>query len=664
MKKNKSETFNDRVKEFQKNNKEYFSEIGYGFDKIKLLYIVYLFKNFNSTDWIINFKEFVQNEEHQFELCDKNKFHFIGSATEYSDLESEEEKIERKKDSYLFFNIPNQTFINNYELIKFIDQSMKVFAKYKEDNILSNYLVNFMSEFNFQEEQDINNDLHFIFICEDEETPSIILENFEKTKKIYQKINIEVVSQNDLLDKDNQCKSNAYPFVSSRCEISLDKKENYCVNKDNDLYIGYSLNIYASDIRRLYKDFSRLGLFGANVRYYIKNKTIDAKIRNSILNDQDEFWFRNNGISMVCLKTKIADRKVSIDRFSIVNGGQTTYLIGETWKESMKDFKVPLRIIEVILPENDYKKICNSTFIANDPTVNKIIDTCIEKFSTIAECLNSQKPIKGWDKITNQPEVLSLKNFYKKLFRSKDDNIILTTKSGEEKWLFAGLKKESWINLQTYFQLLACFIYQAPGTAKSSKSSLVSANWLSVFTNKNIYEKLGSEFTRWINDLWTLIKSQSGKIVRGFKNNIKLEKFDSEQAEILKVGKHYILSLVGFVYQYVYNYNIQDINAEDFLTKTSKPPQQNIFFKNISQLEFDMSHLKTLSSSNVYNFLIWVSGYLRDLLKQSLQLTTIANISKKDDDYWETILHKTTKSLKKNKDNILMHFSSLIDVNN
>src|SRR5574344_896160 len=123
-----------------------------------------------------------------------------------------------------------------------------------------------------------------------------------------------------------------------------------------------------------------------NLRYYTKNQGIDDKIEDSIYFHPNDFWYLNNGIIVVCDDYSVAGNEVKLQNFSIVNGGQTTRMIGE-------------------IPFNDdfylVCKIIKSTF-NNSEEKNKFI-------ARVAEASNTQKPIKAKDIIANRVEQRNLK---------------------------------------------------------------------------------------------------------------------------------------------------------------------------------------------------------------------------------------------------------------
>ena len=166
-------------------------------------------------------------------------------------------------------------------------------------------------------------------------------------------------------------------------DIRIDVEGNYTHFGKEDSIIA---NISAKSLKKLYEQYSYRGLFAQNLRYYVKNANVDANVIDSIQNHSDNFWYYNNGIILICEEYEKMGDKITLKKFSIINGGQTTKLIGET--EFDKDFYLICKIVKNKYKDED-KKI---EFIAN-----------------VAETSNTQKPIKAKDLIANKPEQRRLK---------------------------------------------------------------------------------------------------------------------------------------------------------------------------------------------------------------------------------------------------------------
>ena len=145
------------------------------------------------------------------------------------------------------------------------------------------------------------------------------------------------------------------------------------------------VNISALSLQEL-QNRRRNGLLGMNLRYYVRQKAVDTGIEKTIHKEPENFWYKNNGILIICDDYEIDGKEIKLWNFSIVNGGQTTNRIGKLDIE--KDFYLQCKVV---------KSKGNTTQMK-------------DKFALeIAEATNSQKPVKKADLKANTPEQIRLK---------------------------------------------------------------------------------------------------------------------------------------------------------------------------------------------------------------------------------------------------------------
>ncbi|HEY2391575.1 MAG TPA: AIPR family protein [Candidatus Angelobacter sp.] len=96
-------------------------------------------------------------------------------------------------------------------------------------------------------------------------------------------------------------------------------------------------------------------IFESNVRDWQGDVEVNKDIRKTLgTKDSLNFWWLNNGITILCSKATIAGKTVSMDDVQIVNGLQTTVTIHEYLKDcpdSPEHRAVLVRIIETSDPE-------------------------------------------------------------------------------------------------------------------------------------------------------------------------------------------------------------------------------------------------------------------------------------------------------------------------
>lgn len=147
------------------------------------------------------------------------------------------------------------------------------------------------------------------------------------------------------------------------------------------------VNLSAKSLQGLYNDYGK-NLLGLNLRYHVKGKVVDAGIAKTIQETPHWFWCLNNGMVIVCDDFRLDGNTLTLSRFSIVNGGQTTVQVSRM-DDSVCDFSIPCKIIKTLRGES-----------ALEP-------------NNIAIASNSQKPIKPGDLAANGKEQLSLKAWFK-----------------------------------------------------------------------------------------------------------------------------------------------------------------------------------------------------------------------------------------------------------
>lgn len=185
-------------------------------------------------------------------------------------------------------------------------------------------------------------------------------------------------------------------------ELIVDKRNNYLDYNEGSAII---VNISAESLKRLYDRYSR-ALLGLNLRYYVKNRNVDAGLRKTIKEHPEKFWYLNNGLVIVCSDYELDGTVLKLSDFSIVNGGQTTDRIYNTDFDT--DFFIPCKVVKV--DEDSEYQINNGTKL-----------TTLD----IAVATNSQKPIKDKDIVSNRKEQRILASEFRKI------GIQYVTKNGD-----------------------------------------------------------------------------------------------------------------------------------------------------------------------------------------------------------------------------------------
>ena len=310
-------------------------------------------------------------------------------------------------------------------------------------------------------------------------------------------------------------------------KIKIDHPKNF-LEYDSESNKGIMCNALSTSIIQLYNKYAAGGLFDLNIRKYIRNTLVDSGIKETLDHNRENFWFLNNGIIIACKEFEPDGNTIKIKDFSIVNGGQTTYLISNHKGDNTQEFYIPCKIVAT-------KK--------DDPTM--------EFFTKIAEATNSQKPIYPRDLKSNTPE---MRRLFKQL---ENENIFLEIKRG----IKAPKKCKASIKNDELAQLILSFVFQRPGTARSGKKAIFENSdlYAQIFKINYFGEKGRKNFLLDIIDLYERYKNIEKKL--------KLQNtLQDNDLDILKNGTHVIFAIFGVLYRLAN----QDIEENDLRTNSSQ----------------------------------------------------------------------------------------------
>lgn len=238
-----------------------------------------------------------------------------------------------------------------------------------------------------------------------------------------------------------------------RGKIKIDDTDNYLLYGDNAAIV----NVSAFSIKELYAQYN-IQLLARNLRYHIAGRDIDKGIEETIRDCPESFWLKNNGITIVCSDFAIDGREVKLKDFSIINGGQTTYMIHKNRSiDESHDIFLPCKIIRAEGKTEDQK---NAFCLA------------------IAKAANTQKPIKQVDLKANSPEQVRFSRSMREV------GIFYQTKRGE---VVPPAFKTAYLNssLVEIGKLCLAAIFQIPCASRSKPSSLYDPKYYDKIFNGN-----------------------------------------------------------------------------------------------------------------------------------------------------------------------------------
>ncbi len=204
--------------------------------------------------------------------------------------------------------------------------------------------------------------------------------------KLFEQYNIEIVTH----ELGRETIENLYVSKESQILVTdLIEMEGLPLFEENAA--GWEAYVFSVSGKWLYNLFKQYGddLFSANYRGFLgigKRKKINNSIRQTVETEPENFWVYNNGITILTLGIDDTENdKKKIEGMSIINGAQTTgsiCMVEENKKENLEKTKVLCRVIK-----------CNRTNL----------------IPTIVKANNTQNEITSWDRYSNDPIQVSLR---------------------------------------------------------------------------------------------------------------------------------------------------------------------------------------------------------------------------------------------------------------
>ena len=297
--------------------------------------------------------------------------------------------------------------------------------------------------------------VHFVFYTSALQKTTIdkdyIEKNFRAQFTALDKIEVSILFAEDIKNEIDEWNSRK-PTVSNG-KIQIDEANNYLLYGEDAAIVNAS----AFSIKKLYGEYN-IGLLSRNLRYHIKGGKLDKKIKDTINKDPASFWLKNNGITIICDDFDIDGREVKLSNFSIVNGGQTTYLLNKSNITDKKDFWLTCKIIKTV-GETEDEKVAFSL--------------------EIAEAANAQKAIKPADLRANAPE----QGRFAQAMRAVD--VYYQIKRGEgvpDKYRDDDYRHTK---LEEVGKLCLAAIFQMPCKSRTDSKSYYKENYYDVIFNGN-----------------------------------------------------------------------------------------------------------------------------------------------------------------------------------
>jgi hypothetical protein len=495
---------------------------------------------------------------------------------------------------------------NISELLHKIDNFYAHLFNGTKSNSLNTLREKFV-EMNFNEDSK----LHYIILSEvlpDPKTKASIKELVSNFTSKLSTMNYVIFFEDDIEEFITDIDSPSMYVKQGRLRLT---------DKDQTLFYGNELSlvtsISAKSLKEVYLRYSTKGLFSSNLRYYVKSAKIDSNIKNSIINEPEKFWYFNNGLIITCTNYFIDQDQLELFNFSIVNGGQTTNLVGNT--EFDKDFSILCKVIRTKYDDEDE----NLVFL-----------------SKVAEASNTQKPIKTKDIIANRIEQTKLKQQFGQV------DVYLQVKRGEK--INKQQYPERWQNASNdeIGQMIFSMVYQHPGIARNSKSKMLE--------NEVYYTRI----FRSSYDTFFLLTLQHFKV--GYHRwALRAKKVDDSAKQGLSRNGFFLFCAVfGFIVKIFYNSELLSLVNNKHISDEFATDEE--FKKNISQNDIgnvpvfkNPSIISSITESEIffdylYDYFVLPSyQFFKNLYPNS----AYSNFTKADSFYYRTVLPKLVSIVNK-----------------
>jgi hypothetical protein len=301
------------------------------------------------------------------------------------------------------------------------------------------------------------------------------------------------ISEHDLLWFASSLSKNTTKDLTYK--LPLVQQQNF--GRTDGLVQGLIATVRANDLMEMIQDKNYptevdASFFEENIRMFLgeQNEVNRNIVATASSNNNYEFWYLNNGITIVCQNLDYQPKspwiKAAMRNPQIVNGGQTSYSLFETWRsspEKINDVELLVRIIET-----------------EDPTIA----------NRIAEATNSQSQIRSRD------------------IRSNDRRQLLIESSLVPHGYYYERKNDQHIHKNDAFridaaklgQIILAYILKEPDKAKTSSQKIFGEFYDLVFDESN----LDTDRILSIWRIYKFIESEKRVRIQSLNNKIDVNK--------------------------------------------------------------------------------------------------------------------------------------------
>ncbi|HPF38937.1 MAG TPA: AIPR family protein [Phycisphaerae bacterium] len=212
--------------------------------------------------------------------------------------------------------------------------------------------------------------LHLLYVHNSQESASVrdsLATVAESVGSLIQDGNVSVVVREIGLTLLQQL------FNSLTKQIVVTKKQTFPVyealTERGSGWSAIQTTISGSQLHDLYVEYGE-ELFSANIKGFLdllnRKTSINRRILETVIQSPERFWAYNNGVTILSSRVVYRNGAIEAKGVSVINGAQTTGVLGRAPRESASRCRVPCRFITCSNPE------VVDEIVANNNTQNEI----------------------------------------------------------------------------------------------------------------------------------------------------------------------------------------------------------------------------------------------------------------------------------------------------
>jgi hypothetical protein len=191
---------------------------------------------------------------------------------------------------------------------------------------------------------------------------------------------------------------------------------------------SYVMTLPATQLVNAYKYLGQDAIFSLNIRNFIGSTTTNKAIIKTAIEEPDNFYLFNNGISCLATKVSLTEEAIEVYGFQVINGAQTVKSlvhVAKKWQSEIPSVLVRIteiaegygpggRIREQITKSNNTQNTIKiSDFRSNDP----VQDALRDQFGGLVRGGRKVAYLpKRTDRVPPQTEIVRLEEFAKSVY--------------------------------------------------------------------------------------------------------------------------------------------------------------------------------------------------------------------------------------------------------